>query len=57
MHLYYANGVASSELNLCMATLDGLGISHQMVLNRLKEMSFRRIYTSWSKNFSGQYLC
>ena len=51
MHLYYANGVASSELNLCMATLDGLGISHQMVLNRLKEMSFRRIYTSWSKNF------
>ena len=42
MHLYYANGVASSELNLCMATLDGIGISAQMVFARLQEMKIRR---------------
>ena len=50
MHLYYANGVASSELNLCMATLDGLGVSQQMVFARLKDMNFCKNFSSHRKN-------
>ena len=49
MHLYYANGAASSELNLCMATLDGIGISAQMVIACLQEMNFRRNANAYTK--------
>ena len=57
MHLYYANGVASSELNLCMATLDGIGISAQMVFARLQEMKIRRnAAASMGKKLFAKYI-